>query len=228
MLPPIPPGWKDALSSAVAQPSFAKLQTFLDGERHTQTVFPPEPEVYSALELTPLEDVRALILGQDPYHDVGQAHGLSFSVRPGIPPPVSLKNIFRELNEDVGASVPDNGFLVPWAKQGVLMLNAVLTVRAHMPNSHRGKGWEPFTDAIIHAVNALPDKIVFVLWGTFAKKKQTLVDEQKHTVVVGSHPSGFSANHGFFGSRPFSRVNQALAAAGRGTIDWQLPNIPTP
>jgi len=226
MLPPIPTGWQTALTSAIAQPSFATLQTFLDDERKKQhTVFPPEPDVYSALELTPLKDVRALILGQDPYHGVGQAHGLSFSVRETIAPPRSLVNIFKELNTDVGATIPDNGFLAPWARQGVLMLNTVLTVREHEPNSHAGRGWEPFTDEVIRAVNALPDKVVFVLWGAAAQKKRSLVDEHKHAVVVGAHPSPFSAKLGFFGSRPFSRVNAALAAAHRGQIDWQLPNL---
>jgi len=228
MLPPVPSGWKNALSSAVAQPSFAKLQTFLEKERKTHTVFPAEPDVYSALDLTPLKEVRALILGQDPYHDVGQAHGLSFSVRQKIPTPRSLLNIFKELNTDVGAAIPDNGFLAPWARQGALMLNTVLTVRAHTPNSHAGKGWEPFTDEIIRAVNALPDKVVFVLWGAFAQKKRSLVDETKHTVVMGAHPSPLSASQGFFGSKPFSKVNAALAAAKRGQIDWQLPNLENP
>jgi uracil-DNA glycosylase len=225
MLPPVPSGWKTALSPAVAQPSFGELQTFLDHERQTHTVFPPEPEVYSALDLTPLKDVRVLILGQDPYHDVGQAHGLSFSVRESIAPPRSLVNIFRELHDDVGATIPNNGFLAPWATQGVLMLNAVLTVRAHEPNSHKARGWEPITDAIINAVNALPDRVVFVLWGAFAQKKKSLIDTTKHVIVQGAHPSPLSANKGFFGSKPFSQINQALAEKHRGTIDWQLPNI---
>ena len=229
MLPPIPAGWTNALSSAVAQPSFARLQMFLEDERKKKhIVFPPEPEIYSALELTPLKDVRALILGQDPYHDAGQAHGLSFSVRETIAPPRSLVNIFKELNADVGASIPDNGFLAPWARQGVLMLNTVLSVRAHAPNSHAGRGWEPFTDEIIRAANALPDTVVFVLWGAFAQKKRSLIDEHKHAVVAGAHPSPLSAKHGFFGTRPFSKVNTALATAHRGQIDWQLPNVKKP
>jgi len=226
MLPPIPAGWKSALSSAVAQPTFAKLQAFLDEEQKKKhVVFPPGPEVYTALELAPLDDVKVLILGQDPYHDVGQAHGLSFSVRETIAPPPSLVNIFRELKNDLGATIPNNGFLAPWAKQGVLMLNAVLTVRAHTPNSHKARGWEPFTDAVIKAVNALPDRVVFVLWGAFAQKKKDLIDTTKHVIVTGAHPSPLSASGGFFGTRPFSKVNQALQEKHRGTIDWQIPNL---
>jgi uracil-DNA glycosylase len=225
MLPAIPEAWKSVLSGETVNPSYQQLQDFVQKERQTHTVFPPAPEVFAALELTPLDQVRVLILGQDPYPGEGQAHGLSFSVRPGVEPPASLVNIFRELHDDVGSRTPNNGHLVPWARQGVLMLNAVLTVRAHRPNSHKGKGWEPFTDAIIRAVNAKSDRVVFVLWGAFAKKKAKLVDTSRHTIVEGAHPSPLSADKGFFGSKPFSKTNAALRAAGLGEINWQLPEL---
>ena len=223
MLPPVSAAWKDALAEELARPSFADLQRFLEEERRGQTVFPADGDVFSALDLTPLDDVRVLILGQDPYPGAGQAHGLSFSVRPGIAIPASLGNIFKELEDDVGATPPGHGHLEAWAKQGVLLLNAVLTVRAHAPNSHKGKGWEPFTDGIIRAVSAQPAPVVFVLWGAFAQKKKGLVDTSRHAVVEGAHPSPLAARRGFFGSRPFSKINSALRAAGRPGIDWQVP-----
>ena len=223
MLPAVPVAWKAALAEEIERPSFAGLERFLDEERRTQTIFPAEADVFSALELTPLDDVRVLILGQDPYPGEGQAHGLSFSVRPKIATPASLANIFQELKDDVGATTPSHGHLESWAKQGVLLLNAVLTVRAHAPNSHKGKGWESFTDGIIRAVSAQPAPAVFVLWGAFAQKKKALVDTTRHAVVEGAHPSPLSARRGFFGSRPFSKTNAALRAAGRAEIDWQVP-----
>lgn len=213
------------LSAETAKPSFKLLQTFLENERQTQTVFPSEPDVFAALALTALDQVRVLILGQDPYPGPGQAHGLSFSVPPGVKPPASLVNIFKEAHEDVGFTIPKHGHLASWARQGVLLLNAVLTVRARQPNSHQGQGWEPFTDAIIRAVDAKPDRVVFVLWGAFAQKKKALVDQKKHAVVLGAHPSPLAAAKGFFGSKPFSRTNQALREAKREEIDWQLPDL---
>lgn len=222
---PLPVAWQPVLSGEITKPSFLKLQQFLEKERQTQTVFPPAPEVYSALDLTALNDVRVLLLGQDPYHEPNQAHGLSFSVRTGVAVPPSLMNMFKELKSDIpGFHIPNNGFLEPWARQGVLLLNAVLTVRAHAANSHKGKGWEAFTDAIIRAVNAKTEPTVFVLLGGFAQKKDKLIDNPKHTIVRAAHPSPLSAK-GFFGRHVFSKTNAALKAGKRGEIDWQLPNV---
>lgn len=225
MTPPIPPGWRAVLAEEVRQPNYQKLQAFLEEERANHTVYPPEEEVFTALKLTPYDDVRVFILGQDPYHDENQAHGLAFSVRPGVPPPPSLRNIFKELQADLGCPMPNNGSLVPWAKQGVLLLNAVLTVRAHQANSHKGKGWEKFTDAVMRAVSARDDPVVFVLWGGYARKKVELIDAGRHTIVESAHPSPLSARSGFFGSRPFSKINAALRAAGKPEVDWQLPDL---
>jgi uracil-DNA glycosylase len=166
-----------------------------------------------------------MILGQDPYHDDNQAHGLAFSVRPGIKPPPSLVNIYKELRSDVGFRIPNNGCLVPWTQQGVLLLNAVLTVRAHQPASHKGKGWETFTDAVLRKVNEKDSPVVFVLWGAYAQKKLSLIDTTRHTVVQSVHPSPLSARNGFFGSKPFSQINAALQAARKPPIDWQLPDL---
>lgn len=225
MTPPVPPGWKDQLSAETKKPYYLALQAFVDGERAAHTVYPPEREVFSALKLTPYASTRVLILGQDPYHDEGQAHGLAFSVRPGVTPPPSLRNIFRELRDDVGFTIPNNGYLVPWAEQGVLLLNAVLTVRAHQPGSHQGKGWEVFTDAAIRALSERDTPLVFVLWGNYARKKLSLIDASRHRVISGAHPSPLSANRGFFGSRPFSKINGYLREFGQPEIDWQLPNV---
>jgi uracil-DNA glycosylase len=220
----IPDAWLPVLEGEIQKPHFHKLQSFLDEERREYTVFPPEPEVYAALQMTPFEKVKVLLLGQDPYHDHNQAHGLSFSVRPGTPLPPSLRNIFKELHEDTGAPMPNNGYLIPWAEQGVLLLNAVLTVRAHQPNSHKNRGWERFTDTIIRALSDKNDPVVFLLWGAFAQKKLELIDEMKHPVIQSAHPSPFSARHGFFGSRPFSKTNLFLRGAGKTEIDWQIPD----
>jgi uracil-DNA glycosylase len=225
MLPPLPPSWKRVLAEEVEKPYFQKLQEFLDEERRTHTVFPPQDEVFSALEHTPHERANVLILGQDPYHDEGQAHGMAFSVKPGVPLPPSLVNIFKELHSDFGCRVPNNGYLVPWADQGVLLLNAVLTVRAHSPNSHKSKGWEKFTDAVIRAVSDKEDPVVFVLWGGYAQKKMKLIDAGRHLVLGSAHPSPLSARSGFFGSKPFSKINAALRANGKPEIDWQLPDL---
>lgn len=221
----LPGSWQPLLADQLEQPYFQELQRLLVEERRTHTVFPPENEVFSALALAPYEQVRVLILGQDPYHNDNQAHGVAFSVRPGTPIPPSLRNIFRELREDLGCRVPNNGSLVPWAEQGVLLLNAVLTVRAHQPGSHAGKGWERFTDSIIHRVSEKGDRVVFVLWGGYARKKLALIDTGRHTVIQSAHPSPLSARRGFFGSRPFSAINQALRAAGKPPVDWQIPDL---
>jgi uracil-DNA glycosylase len=221
----IPKSWHSRLAEELKKPYFGALQEFVDRERQTHTIYPPEEDVYTALELTPHNRVNVLILGQDPYPGEGQAHGLSFSVRPGVKPPQSLVNIFKELKTDVGFRIPNNGYLVPWAKQGILLLNAVLTVRAHEPNSHKGKGWEKFTDAIIRHVNDKDSPVVFVLWGGYAQKKINLIDTDKHTIIKSAHPSPLSARHGFFGSRPFSKINKALSASGKPEIDWQLPDL---
>ena len=225
MTPPIPESWQPILAGETEQPYYQKLTAFLAAERAARAVFPPEPDVFSALKLTPYERASVLILGQDPYHDDGQAHGLAFSVRPGVTPPPSLANIFKELKSDLGCRIPNHGYLAPWAEQGVLLLNAVLTVRAHEPNSHKNKGWEHFTDAIIRALSARADQVVFVLWGGYAAKKLKLIDAERHVVVQSAHPSPLSARSGFFGSRPFSRINAALRGAGKPEIDWQLPNL---
>jgi uracil-DNA glycosylase len=222
----LPRSWLSAIGAEFDKPYFDALTRFLAEERAAHTVFPPEPDVLNALRLTPFDRVRVVILGQDPYHDDGQAHGLSFSVRPGVRPPPSLANIFRELaSEFPDFKIPNNGYLAPWAEQGVLLLNTVLTVRAHEPNSHRGKGWETFTDAVIRAVAAKQDAVVFVLWGAPAQKKEALIDTGRHGVVKSVHPSPLSARNGFFGSRPFSRVNTFLTERGTPAIDWRLPSL---
>ncbi|HEV2661496.1 MAG TPA: uracil-DNA glycosylase [Ktedonobacteraceae bacterium] len=225
MLIDIPKDWRAQLADEFEKPYFQTLQQFVDEERQNYTVFPPEQDVFSALKLTPYERANVFLLGQDPYHDNNQAHGLCFSVRPGIKPPPSLVNIFKELRSDVDFRIPNNGYLVPWAEQGMLLLNAVLTVRAHKPNSHKGHGWEIFTDAVIRAVNAREDPVVFVLWGGYAQKKRALIDTARHTIIQSAHPSPLSAHNGFFGSKPFSAINAALRAAGKPEIDWQLPDL---
>lgn len=222
---PLPESWQAVVGDETEKPYFLALRDFVEEERRTHTVYPPEDEVFTALELTPFERVGVVILGQDPYHGPGQAHGLAFSVCPGVRPPPSLKNIFRELHDDLGCRVPNNGYLAPWAEQGVLLLNTVLTVREGEPNSHRGKGWEKFTDAVIRRVGHREDPVVFVLWGGNAAKKTGLIDPARHTIVKSAHPSPLSASRGFFGSRPFSKINAALRKAGRPEIDWQIPDL---
>jgi uracil-DNA glycosylase len=217
--------WRPVLLSETEKPYWKPLQQFVRDERKKYTVFPPDKEVFAALHLTPYEKVSVLILGQDPYHEVGQAHGLCFSVRPNVSIPPSLQNIYKELHDDLGCQIPNNGCLTPWAEQGVLLLNAVLTVRAHQANSHQGKGWENFTDAIIRAANDKPDRVVFVLWGAYARKKAPLIDTTRHIIIQSAHPSPLSASNGFFGSRPFSKINTALREAGKPEIDWQIPDL---
>ena len=226
-LPALPNSWENILAEELEKPYFQQLKEFLAEEQKTQKIFPPEEDIFSAFELTPYENVNVLLLGQDPYHNDKQAHGLCFSVKPGIKTPPSLVNIFKELYSDLWVSIPDNGYLVTWAKQGILMLNAVLTVRAHTPNSHKNKGWEKFTDAAIAKVNEKPDPVIFVLWGGYAKKKLKLIDTNRHIVIQSAHPSPLSARNGFFGSKPFSAINQALLRLGKPEIDWQIPNINT-
>ena len=225
MTPPLPDGWKPELTGELDKPYFRTLQQFLTEERHTHTVYPPEQEVFAALEITPYDRVNVLLLGQDPYPNPNQAHGLCFSVRPGVTPPPSLMNIYKELRSDLGCHIPNNGYLVPWARQGILMLNAVLTVRAHQPNSHKDKGWEIFTDTIIRKTNEKDSPVVFVLWGNYARKKTGLIDTGRHTIIQSAHPSPLSARNGFFGSKPFSAINRALEAAGKPPIDWQIPDL---
>jgi uracil-DNA glycosylase len=222
-MPTLPHDWEEALGEERRKPYFRTLSDFLTQERARHKVFPPEPDVFSAFRLTPLADTRVLILGQDPYHGPGQAHGLAFSVRPGVAPPPSLQNIFKELQTDQKVPAPKHGSLVHWAGQGVLLLNAVLTVRAGQANSHQGKGWELFTDAAIRAVNDKREPVVFVFWGRYAQRKVKLVDSSRHFVLVGAHPSPLSAHTGFFGSKPFSRINTYLKEHGRQPIDWSLP-----
>ncbi|MBD2166279.1 uracil-DNA glycosylase [Calothrix membranacea FACHB-236] len=219
------PSWQTVLSEEFDKPYFSKLQTFLLAERQSYTIYPPEEKIFSAFELTPYEQVSVLLLGQDPYHDHNQAHGLCFSVQPGIKPPPSLINIFKELKDDVGFNIPNHGYLVSWAKQGILMLNAVLTVRAHTPNSHKNQGWETFTDAVISKVNQKLDPVVFVLWGGYAQKKLKLIDTTRHKVIQSAHPSPLSARNGFFGSKPFSAINSALRSFGKPEINWQIPDL---
>ncbi len=214
----IPASWQAALEPEFSKPYIAKLEAFLETERKAHSVFPPESEVFSALEFTPFEAVRVLIVGQDPYHDDNQAHGLAFSVQRSMKIPPSLVNMYKELETDLGVPRAKHGFLESWARQGVLMLNTVLTVRAHEAASHKGKGWENLTDAIIKAVSAKPEPVVFVLWGAHAQKKLELIDTKKHTVIQSAHPSPLSARNGFFGSQPFSKINAAL----KTPIDWSL------
>lgn len=216
---PLPPSWQARVGAELETPYFHELRSFVDHERRRATVYPPEGEVFTALERTPFERVKVMILGQDPYHGPGQAHGLAFSVRPGMRPPPSLVNIFKELRDEQGCPVPRHGSLLSWADQGVLLLNAVLTVRDGEPNSHKGKGWERFTDAVIRALAQRDDPVVFVLWGGYAAKKEALIGPP-HYVHRSAHPSPLSARRGFFGSRPFSTINRELERMGKQPVDW--------
>ncbi len=220
----LPSSWQTALAEEFTKPYFLKLREFLALERAEHPVFPPEDEVFNAYKFAPFERVKVLLLGQDPYHDVGQAQGLCFSVRPGVKKPPSLVNMFKELKDDLGCAIPNNGSLVPWAEQGVMLLNAVLTVRAHEANSHKDRGWETFTDATIQALNDRADPVVFVLWGAYAQKKGKLIDPDRHPILTSAHPSPLSAKK-FFGSKPFSKINHELEKMGKTPIDWQLPDV---
>jgi uracil-DNA glycosylase len=217
-----PQAWQAVLADEPGKPYFRDLADFVEAEQQRGEVFPPPGDIHNALACTPYDNVRVLLLGQDPYHDTGQAHGLCFSVRDGVRPPPSLANILKELKNDLGIETPPNGNLTRWATQGVLMLNAVLTVRAHEANSHKNKGWEKFTDAIIEKVNGKLEPVVFVLWGGYAQKKEHLIDANRHVIIKSAHPSPLSARNGFFGSRPFSTINEALRKRGQPEIDWQL------
>jgi len=218
-----PPSWAATIGDEFAKPYFAELRRFITEERKASDVLPPANDVFNAYRATPLHLVRAVILGQDPYPTPGHAHGLCFSVRRGVAVPASLRNIYKELQSDLGIAPAGHGNLESWAKQGLLLLNAVLTVRAGAPNSHKAKGWEQFTDATLRAVNALPQPVVFLLWGSYAKQKAKLIDKSKHIIIAGVHPSPMSAENGFFGSKPFSQVNAALIEAGQTPIEWTLP-----
>ena len=220
----LPTDWKTVLADELKKPYFEKLKEFVDKERAEHKVFPPEADVFNAFRLTPNEKVKVLLLGQDPYHDDGQAHGLCFSVRPGVKPPPSLVNVFKELHHDLGCAIPNNGYLVPWAEQGVMLLNAVLTVRAHKPTSHKNHGWETFTDNVIRALDGRPRPLVFLLWGAYAQKKIKLIDTDRHRIVTAAHPSPLSFKK-FLGSKCFSAVNKALEDLGETPIDWQLPDL---
>lgn len=217
--PPVS-AWVEVLADAMEAPSFEKALAFVEQARQQHTIYPPPEEVFSAFDLTPFEDVKVLVLGQDPYHGEGQAHGLSFSVKPGVALPPSLKNIYKELESDLGIKAPRHGHLVGWARQGVMMLNAVLTVQEKKPNSHKNQGWEEFTDAVIRTLSQEKDHMVFLLWGGYAQKKASLIDASKHTVISSAHPSPLSARNGFFGSKPFSNINTALQEHGQAEIDW--------
>ncbi|HYN31787.1 MAG TPA: uracil-DNA glycosylase [Ilumatobacteraceae bacterium] len=214
--------WNPLLRDQFDQPYWRELQTFVDVEREHHIVYPPSDDVFAALHLTPYADTRVVILGQDPYHGPQQAHGLCFSVRPGVRIPPSLTNIHKELHDDLGLPIPDHGNLEAWARHGVLLLNTTLTVRAGQAASHQKHGWETFTDHIIEVVSDKPEPVVFVLWGNSARRKRALIDTTRHVVIESAHPSPLSAHNGFFGSKPFSRANAALVAAGREPIDWSL------
>lgn len=217
--------WLAELGPEFKKPYYAKLYEFVKNEYNTRQVFPPADEIFNAFHMTPLSQVKVVIIGQDPYHNDGQAHGLCFSVRPDVDIPPSLVNIYQELHDDLGCKIPNNGYLVKWAKQGVLMLNTVLTVQAHMANSHRGKGWEEFTDAAIKALNKQDRPIVFILWGRPAQMKRSMLNNPRHLILEAPHPSPLSAYRGFFGSKPFSQTNEFLLANKLIPIDWQIEDV---
>jgi len=220
--PAIEQSWKEVLWDQFQAPYFAQLKSFLVEEKRHYQVFPPGPCIFNAFNSTPFNDVKVVIIGQDPYHDVGQAHGLCFSVQDGVPFPRSLNNIFKELHDDIGFQIPRSGNLQKWAAQGVLLLNATLTVRAHCAGSHQGKGWETFTDCAIQRLSERREGLVFLLWGNFAIQKRALIDPLKHHVLTAAHPSPLSASRGFFGCRHFSKTNELLTNMGKTPIDWQL------
>lgn len=214
--------WEAALAAEFKKPYYRALYQAVRKAYETEPVYPPAGELFAAFDHTPLEEVKVVILGQDPYHEPGQAQGLCFSVPPGIPVPPSLENIYKELKEDLGCYIPKSGCLIPWARQGVFLLNTVLTVRAHRAGSHRGLGWESFTDAVIRVLNAQDRPLVFLLWGRPAGEKKDLLDNPRHLVLTAPHPSPLSAYRGFFGCRHFSRCNEFLLSQGETPIDWQI------
>lgn len=220
--------WRQVMAEELEKPYYKQLSHFVLQEYHSHTIYPPMDDIYNAFQETPLSKVKVLLLGQDPYHNVNQAHGMSFSVLPSqteIPP--SLQNIYKELHDDLGCYIPNNGYLVKWAKQGVLLLNTVLTVRAHSANSHRGHGWEQFTDRVIEILNEQDRPIVYLLWGKPAQSKSSMLNNPKQLVLTAPHPSPLSAYRGFFGCRHFSKANAFLQEHGVEPIDWQIENIPT-
>ncbi len=221
-MPPITNDWLAALQPEFKKPYYKELFQKVNEAYRTQRVFPPADDIFNAFHLTPLKNVKVVILGQDPYHEEGQAHGLCFSVKPDVEIPPSLVNIYQELHDDLGCTIPNHGYLKKWAEQGVLMLNTVLTVQAHRANSHRGIGWEEFTDAAIRALNEQDRPIVFILWGRPAQMKKKMLTNPKHLILEAPHPSPLSAYRGFFGSKPFSRTNRFLEEHGVAPIDWQI------
>lgn len=217
--------WQDYLAEEFTKEYYQKLRKFLISEYHTRTIYPDMYDIFNALHYTSYHDTKIVILGQDPYHGQGQAHGLSFSVRKGIAIPPSLLNIYKELHDDLGCYIPNNGYLKPWADQGVLLLNASLTVRAGVANSHRNIGWEIFTDKVIEILNAREKPVIFILWGANARSKKKYITNKQHYIIESPHPSPLSAYNGFFGSKPFSKANAILESLGEKPIDWQIPNI---
>lgn len=215
--------WAEKISAEYKKPYYRELFHFIKEEYSKVVVYPPSEDIFNAMHLTPLSKVKCVIIGQDPYHEPGQAHGLCFSVKPDIKVPPSLENIYKELHDDIGFSIPNHGYLEEWAKQGVLLLNTVLTVQAHRAFSHRGKGWEQFTDAIIRTVNEVDRPVVFLLWGKPAQEKKALLNNPKHLILEAPHPSPLSAYRGFFGCKHFSKANEFLAKNGETPIDWTLP-----
>lgn len=215
--------WAPLLNEEFLKPYYLELREFLKKEYMTKTIYPPMEDIYNALHYTSFRNVKVVILGQDPYHGAGQAHGLSFSVQPGVKQPPSLANIFKELQSDLNIAPPSDGYLVKWAKQGVLLLNNVLTVREGQAHSHRGKGWEQFTNRVIETLNEKEHSVVYILWGKAAQDKQRLIDLDKHYTIKSPHPSPLSAYRGFFGSKPFSRTNKILRQEGLDEIDWEIP-----
>ena len=224
-MPPISGEWAKALSGEFRKPYYRELFQKIGEEYNTRRVFPDPDDIFNAFHFTPLEQVKVVILGQDPYHGDGKAHGLCFSVKPEVDIPPSLVNIYKELEDDLGCYIPNNGYLEKWARQGVMLLNTVLTVRAHQANSHRGIGWEEFTDAAIRVLAAQERPMVFILWGRPAQAKKMYLDGTRHLILEAPHPSPLSAYKGFFGSRPFSRTNQYLEEHGLTPIDWQIENV---
>ncbi|MEL7588871.1 MAG: uracil-DNA glycosylase [Prolixibacteraceae bacterium] len=216
----IEPGWKAVLADEFEKDYFRQLTAFVHEEYRSQTIYPPARLIFNAFDQCPFDRLKVVILGQDPYHGPGQAHGLCFSVNAGIEFPPSLRNIFKEQKLDVGKPLPQSGDLTPWARQGVLLLNATLTVRAHQAGSHQGKGWEIFTDAVIHRINELKEHVVFILWGSYAIRKGEFVDRDRHLVLSSVHPSPLSASRGFFGNKHFSRTNEYLGQHGMKPIEW--------
>jgi len=220
--PDIEPSWKEILWDEFNSPYFFQLKTFIQEEKKNYPVYPPGPQIFTAFNSTPFHEVKAIIIGQDPYHGKGQAHGLCFSVPAGIAKPPSLVNIFKELHDDLGIKIPSSGSLQRWASQGVLLLNATLTVRANEAGSHQNKGWETFTDAAIKALSDKSDGLIFILWGNFAAAKEPLIDISRHHILKAAHPSPFSAQRGFFGCKHFSKTNELLISQGKAPIDWNI------